>query len=60
MNWNNWTEFAVMGGYGLYVWGSVAMCAAAMLAEVLQVRQRARALQARARLETELEHETQT
>ena len=59
MNWHSWNDFAVMGGYGLYVWGSVAMCAATMLAEVLQVRRRARLLQARAALETELAHETQ-
>jgi heme exporter protein D len=54
-NWNSLSDFFHMGGYALYVWGSVGVCAAAMLAEqvllqrrtesvVRVLRQRARAL----------------
>ena len=59
MNWNSWNEFAVMGGYGLYVWGSLGMCALGMLAEVLQVRGRARDLRVRAQHEAETSDEAQ-
>ena len=34
----NGAEFAAMGGYGLYVWGSVAGCAALLMLEVLFTR----------------------
>ncbi len=37
----NW--FA-MGGYGLYVWGSMGMCVAVFVAEGLSLRARRRAL----------------
>jgi heme exporter protein D len=43
MNWNSFSEFINMGGYGLYVWGSYAMVAAVMILEVWQLRSRARA-----------------
>lgn len=33
MNWTAWADFAAMGGYGLYVWGSFGMVAAALLTE---------------------------
>ncbi len=33
-----------MGGYGLYVWGSLGMCAAVAVAEVASLRARRRAL----------------
>ena len=33
MNWTDWADFAAMGGYGLYVWGSFGMVAAALLME---------------------------
>ena len=42
MIWASWSDFWAMGGYGLYVWGSYAVVALAMLAEVLGVRQRQR------------------
>lgn len=44
MNWNSWSEFFAMGGYGLYVWGAFGMTAFAMLLETLQVRARRRRL----------------
>ena len=44
MNWNSVSEFINMGGYGLYVWGSYLMVAAVMALEVVQLKNRARAL----------------
>ena len=43
MNWSSWSEFVAMGGYGLYVWGSFAMCAAVLSLELglLVLRRRA-------------------
>lgn len=40
------TQFLAMGGYGLYVWGSLGMCAAVAVAEVASLRARRRALAA--------------
>ena len=40
MNWGSASEFFAMGGYGLYVWGSFGVTAAALLIEVLLVRKR--------------------
>jgi heme exporter protein D len=46
MVWNSWQDFFAMGGYGLYVWGSVVVCFGAMAGEVLSVRMRATAARA--------------
>ena len=35
MNWNSWSDFWAMGGYGLYVWGSYAVTIAFMVAELV-------------------------
>lgn len=40
MNWGSASEFFAMGGYGLYVWGSFGVTAAALLIEVVLVRRR--------------------
>jgi heme exporter protein D len=40
MNWTSAAEFFAMGGYGLYVWGSVAVCAVLMTVEPLLARRR--------------------
>lgn len=40
MVWNNAGEFLHMGGYGLYVWGSVTVTFGLMLVEVLILRAR--------------------
>ena len=40
MNWGSASEFFAMGGYGLYVWGSFGVTAAALLIETLLVRKR--------------------
>jgi len=45
VNWSSLAEFADMGGYALYVWGSYAMALAALVWEcVLLVQRRRRAL----------------
>lgn len=44
MSWNSWSEFARMGGYGLYVWGSVLVVLAAMAVELFELAQRRRAV----------------
>lgn len=35
MIWNSWGEFFAMGGYGLYVWGSMIVVFVLMLGEVV-------------------------
>ncbi len=40
MNWGSASEFFAMGGYGLYVWGSFGVTAAALLIEAVLVRKR--------------------
>lgn len=44
MNASNLNEFLAMGGYGLYVWGSLGMCAAVVVAELMVIRFRRRLL----------------
>jgi heme exporter protein D len=44
MNWGSFDEFARMGGYGLYVWGSFAVTLGAMVFDAMAaVRRRRRA-----------------
>lgn len=38
------SDFLSMGGYGLYVWGSLGMCAAVVVAELMVIRFRRRLL----------------
>jgi len=47
MKWASLAEFLAMGGYGLYVWGSYGVTAAAIALEVLLLRARHRAAQRR-------------
>ncbi|RJP67984.1 MAG: heme exporter protein CcmD [Comamonadaceae bacterium] len=44
MNGTELRDFLAMGGYGLYVWGSLGMCAAVVVAELLMLRLRRRLL----------------
>ena len=44
MNASDLGTYLAMGGYGLYVWGSVGMCAAVIVIEVLSLRARRRIL----------------
>ena len=39
MRWDSWSQFWDMGGYGLYVWGSMAVTALCMGLEVWLARQ---------------------
>ena len=38
MIWKSWSQFWDMGGYGLYVWGSMGVTVAGMAIEVWQAR----------------------
>lgn len=40
MNWNSAADFWAMGGYGLYVWGSFAVTALCLMAELISLRVR--------------------
>lgn len=42
MNWNSFADFAQMGGYGMYVWGSYVVTLAALAFEVSSVVRRQR------------------
>lgn len=45
MNWNSWSEFFSMGGYGLYVWGSYLVSFACISGEIWILVKRRRTLQ---------------
>ncbi|HBT31664.1 MAG: heme exporter protein CcmD [Pusillimonas sp.] len=40
MSWNSAADFFAMGGYGLYVWGSVGVTVAALILELFVLGQR--------------------
>jgi heme exporter protein D len=44
LNWDTLSAWLAMGGYGLYVWGSLGMCALVFAGEVLSLRAHRRAL----------------
>lgn len=44
MQWNSFSEFFIMGGYGQYVWGSFGLTATVMALEMLQIRRQRKAL----------------
>ena len=52
MNWASVGEFLAMGGYGVYVWGSVLMTVVLLWAECRMLRRRRRA--ALRRIQSEL------
>ena len=39
MRWESWSQFWAMGGYAVYVWGSVGVTALLLAVEVWQARQ---------------------
>ena len=47
--WNSASEFLAMGGYGLYVWGSLGVCALVCVLEPIALNLKRRALLAEAR-----------
>jgi len=56
MQWNSFSEFINMGGYGFYVWGSYGVTFILLAAEVIMLRARRRRLAqlnaVRAKIET--------
>ena len=44
MRWESWSQFWAMGGYAVYVWGSVGVTALLMVLEVWQARRAHRAV----------------
>lgn len=40
MIWTSWSDFAAMGGYALYVWGSVLVTFACLGVEIVALRRR--------------------
>lgn len=44
MNWESWSEFFAMGGYGVYVWGSYFVTLVCIVGEVLLISKRRRTL----------------
>jgi heme exporter protein D len=42
MNWQSWSHFLAMGGYGLYVWGSYAVTLVVLAAEIVALVMRRR------------------
>ena len=44
MNWQSWEAFWAMGGYGLYVWGSVGAVLLFIVAELVGLALSRRAL----------------
>jgi heme exporter protein D len=49
MSWGSLDNFLAMGGYGLYVWGSYGVTFALLLAELVLLARRRRALTGRGR-----------
>ena len=47
--WNSFGEFLAMGGYGLYVWGSLGVCALVCVIEPVSLALKRRALLAEVR-----------
>ena len=42
--WNSFGDFLAMGGYGLFVWGSLGACAVVCIAEPVLLNLKRRAL----------------
>ena len=45
MIWKSLDDFIAMGGYGFYVWGSYLVTAVVIMAELLMLRARRRAIE---------------
>lgn len=54
MNWQNPAQFFAMGGYGLYVWGSVVVTGGALALELALLSRRKRAALGAAQLAARL------
>lgn len=53
MNWDSWSDFFAMGGYGFYVWGSYLVAFACVAGEIWLILNRRRTLQKYLGLTTE-------
>jgi heme exporter protein D len=42
--WRSWPDFLAMGGYGLYVWGSVGACLLVCIIEPIALNLKRRAI----------------
>lgn len=42
--WSSFSDFLAMGGYGLYVWGSLGLCAVVCILEPIALNLKRRAL----------------
>jgi heme exporter protein D len=64
MIWKSLDDFIAMGGYGFYVWGAYLVTAAIIIAEILMLRARRRAVersrQMQQTLSEQVKHETPT
>lgn len=49
MTWSSGFDFLAMGGYGLYVWGSLGVCALVCVVEPISLNLKRRALLAEVR-----------
>ena len=47
--WSSFSDFLAMGGYGLYVWGSLGACAVVCVIEPISLNLKRRALLAEVR-----------
>ena len=47
--WSSFSDFLAMGGYGLYVWGSLGVCAVVCIVEPISLTLKRRALLAEVR-----------
>ena len=54
MIWNSWSDFWAMGGYGVYVWGSMGVTFGLLLVEVVQAVRAQRQVLAQLRAERAL------
>ena len=55
MQWNSFSEFISMGGYGFYVWGSYGVTFVLLAAELIILRARKKRLSEKAALRRKLE-----
>jgi heme exporter protein D len=44
MIWDSWSDFFAMGGYALYVWGSIIVVAGCMFGEVASLMLRRKSI----------------
>ena len=54
--WNSFGDFLAMGGYGLYVWGSMGVCALVCFVEPIALNLKRRALLAEVREQGSLDN----